>query len=174
MVGLGIDPQHTALTSHLANLVQLRRSRVAAIGEKLRRNSRFADIDPVAAVLGSAAVPTRTHVCQGDHGPGAGEKHPGCLRSLAGARLQGYVPQEWPALTAAVAAIRSAGGEAVLAHPHRYKLSSGALGNLAASSRNAAAARWRSASPACPRRTPRGWPGWRASMRWQVCRVGFP
>ncbi len=128
--GLGIDPQHAALTSHLAHLVQLRRKRVAAIGEKLRRNSRFADIDPVAAVLDSAAVPTRTHVARAIMALGLAKNTQDAFDHWLGRGCKGYVPQEWPALTAAVAAIRSAGGEAVLAHPHRYKLSSGALGNL--------------------------------------------
>ena len=44
----------------------------------------------------------------------------------------GHVPQQWPGVDAAIAAIRAAGGHAVLAHPHRYKLSGGALRNLCA------------------------------------------
>jgi predicted metal-dependent phosphoesterase TrpH len=43
---------------------------------------------------------------------------------------KGHVPQEWPAIAAAVAPISAAGGHAVLAHPHRYKLSAGARDNL--------------------------------------------
>jgi predicted metal-dependent phosphoesterase TrpH len=52
----------------------------------------------------------------------------------------GHVPQEWPDIGVAIAAIRAAGGHAVLAHPQRYKLSSGALGNLCAEFREAGGA----------------------------------
>jgi predicted metal-dependent phosphoesterase TrpH len=40
----------------------------------------------------------------------------------------------------AINAIRGAGGHAVLAHAHRYKLSNGALGNLCAAFRDAGGA----------------------------------
>jgi predicted metal-dependent phosphoesterase TrpH len=40
------------------------------------------------------------------------------------------VPFLWPPLAATVATILEAGGLAVLAHPHRYKLSNGLLGEL--------------------------------------------
>lgn len=42
----------------------------------------------------------------------------------------GYVPIEWATLPDAVSWIRRAGGQAVLAHPGRYGLSSGALKDL--------------------------------------------
>jgi 3',5'-nucleoside bisphosphate phosphatase len=64
VVGLGIDPHHEALTAHLAHVVQLRRSRIAAIGERLRRDRTFRDTDPTAAVLAASAVPTRMHVAR--------------------------------------------------------------------------------------------------------------
>jgi hypothetical protein len=49
-----------------------------------------------------------------------------------GRGTSGHVPHAWPTVESAVAAIRAAGGHAVLAHPQRYKLSAGALGNLCA------------------------------------------
>jgi 3',5'-nucleoside bisphosphate phosphatase len=130
VVGLGIDPQHPALTTHLAELVQLRRKRVVAIGERLRRNSTFKDADPVGAILDSGAVPTRTHVARAIVQLGLAKSTQDAFDRWLGRGCKGYVPQEWPDLASAVAAIRGAGGHAVLAHPHRYKLSSGALDNL--------------------------------------------
>ena len=44
------------------------------------------------------------------------------------------VPAQWPGIELAIGAIQAAGGLAVLAHPHRYKLSAGALRSCAASS----------------------------------------
>jgi predicted metal-dependent phosphoesterase TrpH len=43
----------------------------------------------------------------------------------------GYAPASWPDLPATVQTIGAAGGLAVLAHPHRYKLSAGGLRELA-------------------------------------------
>jgi 3',5'-nucleoside bisphosphate phosphatase len=130
VVGLGIDPANPVLTSHLAQLVQLRRRRVASIGERLRKSSSFRDLDPVAAVLESAAVPTRTHVARAIMALGLAKNTQDAFDRWLGRGCKGYVPQEWPDLASAVAAIRAAGGHAVLAHPHRYKLSAGALDNL--------------------------------------------
>jgi predicted metal-dependent phosphoesterase TrpH len=42
----------------------------------------------------------------------------------------GYVPHQWATLREAVGWIRAAGGQAVLAHPGRYRLSAGALHDL--------------------------------------------
>jgi predicted metal-dependent phosphoesterase TrpH len=130
VVGLDIDPAEGLLVSHLANLVQLRRGRVAAIGERLRKSSRFRDIDPVAAVLASAEVPTRTHVARAIVAMGLAATTQDAFDQWLGRGCKGYVPQEWPDLASAVGAIRAAGGHAVLAHPHRYRLSSAALDAL--------------------------------------------
>jgi predicted metal-dependent phosphoesterase TrpH len=130
VVGLGIDPTHPALVAHLALLLQLRRTRVAAIGERLRKCSSFQQADPTAGILDGTAVPTRTHVARAIVALGVAKTTQDAFDRWLGRGCKGYVPQEWPPLAAAVDAIRAAGGHAVLAHPHRYKLSSGALDNL--------------------------------------------
>lgn len=132
VVGLDIDPLNAGLVAHLAQLLQLRRIRVAAIGERLRRSSSFRDLDPTAAVLESAAVPTRTHVARAIVALGLAKNTQDAFDRWLGRGCKGYVPQEWPELASTVTVIRAAGGHAVLAHPHRYKLSSGALDNLCA------------------------------------------
>lgn len=130
VVGLGIDPQSAALQEHLAMLLGLRRERVARIGERLRRNPRFRDRDLAADVLRQAAVPTRTHLARALVAAGDAKSTQDAFDRWLGRGRDGHVPQEWPGLEGAVTAIVAAGGHAVLAHPHRYKLSSGALGNL--------------------------------------------
>jgi len=99
---------------------------------KLQRQQRFADADPARAVLESAAVPTRTHVARAITQAGLAKSVQDAFDRYLGRGCLGHVPQEWPALDRAVAAIRAAGGQAVLAHPHRYRLSAGALRNLCA------------------------------------------
>lgn len=130
VVGLGIEPAAAQLAAHLAGLVALRRARIAAIGERLRREPRFRDADPVAGILAAPAVPTRTHVARALVAAGHADSTQAAFDRWLGRGTRGYVPHAWPEVSAAVAAIRAAGGHAVLAHPHRYKLSSGALGQL--------------------------------------------
>jgi 3',5'-nucleoside bisphosphate phosphatase len=130
IVGLGLDAANPALQSHLSHLLQLRHTRIAAIGERLRKSKKLTDCDPTQAVLNSNAVPTRTHVARELVRFGKAKSTQDAFDNYLGRGCAGYVPQEWPAIALAVAAIRAAGGHAVLAHPHRYKLSSGALRNL--------------------------------------------
>lgn len=130
VVGLDIDPANRILVAHLAHLVQLRRSRIATIGERLRKSSSFRDKDPTTAVLAASAVPTRTHVARAIMALGLATTTQDAFDSWLGRGCKGYVPQEWPELASAVAAIRAAGGQAVLAHPHRYRISSGVLDAL--------------------------------------------
>jgi hypothetical protein len=132
VVGLVIDPDCPALQSHLAHLVQLRRDRIVAIGERLRRVPRLAAIDLSRGVLETAAVPTRMHVARAMVADGTAATTQDAFDRYLGRGCAGHVPQEWPTVQAAVSAIRAAGGHAVLAHAHRYKLSGGALRNLCA------------------------------------------
>jgi predicted metal-dependent phosphoesterase TrpH len=41
----------------------------------------------------------------------------------------GHVPAEWPSFDDAMAVLRDSGAIAVLAHPHRYRLSAGSCAN---------------------------------------------
>jgi 3',5'-nucleoside bisphosphate phosphatase len=136
VVGLGIDATNATLRAHLTQLLQLRRTRIAAIGARLRRHRRFADHDVVQPVLDGAGVPTRTHVAREIVRLGVAKSTQQAFDEYLGRGCVGHVPQEWPAVATAVEAIRAAGGHAVLAHPHRYKLSAGALGNLCAEFRD--------------------------------------
>jgi 3',5'-nucleoside bisphosphate phosphatase len=140
IVGLGIDAAAAPLKAHLEHLVRLRRERVIAIGEKLRRHRKFTDIEPVHGILESAAVPTRTHVARAIAQAGLASSVQDAFDKFLGRGCPGYVPQEWPALPLAIDAIRAAGGHAVIAHPHRYRLSAGALRNLCAEFRDAGGA----------------------------------
>jgi predicted metal-dependent phosphoesterase TrpH len=132
IVGLGLDTESPALQQHLAHLVQLRRERVGAIGERLRRAPRFADCDFTTGVLATAPVPTRMHVARAMVSAGVVDSTQDAFDRYLGRGCVGHVPQQWPGVESAVAAILAAGGHAVLAHAHRYKLSSGALRNLCA------------------------------------------
>jgi predicted metal-dependent phosphoesterase TrpH len=137
VVALDVDVGSTTLQNHLAHLVRLRRARVEAIGARLQRSKRFSGHDVTRAVLESGAVPTRTHVARAIVAAGLAASVQDAFDQFLGRGCTGHVPQEWPPLAEAIDAIRAAGGQAVLAHPHRYKLSAGALRNLCEEFRNA-------------------------------------
>ncbi len=132
IVGVGIDPGASELQRHLAHLLELRRARILAIGERLARHPRLqqAGRDLATEVLALPAVPTRAHLARAMVAMGLAESTQDAFDRWLGRGNTGHVPQEWPGIDAAIAAIRAAGGHAVLAHAQRYKLSSGALDNL--------------------------------------------
>ena len=137
VVGLGLDTAHPGLGQHLAHTLGLRRTRIGAIGEKLRREPALGGQDPAAAVLAGTAVPTRTHVARELVRLGLADSVQQAFDRYLARRRSGYVPQEWSDLTSSIAAIAAAGGAAVLAHPHRYKLSHGGLKELCGAFRDA-------------------------------------
>ncbi|RYG88406.1 PHP domain-containing protein [bacterium] len=137
VVGLGIDCEHAAIRAYTAGVLEQRRARVKAIGERLARERAFDGFDPGTPLLDGAAVPTRAHVARAIVARGlARDVQDAFDRHLARGRA-GYVAAHWPALAEAVAAIRAAGGLAVLAHAHRYRLSGGQLESLCATFRAA-------------------------------------
>ena len=130
IVGLGVDANHPGLVSHLAQVVSLRRERIAAIGERLLRVPRLAQLDLAGRALRSAQVPTRTHLARELVTAGAADSVQEAFDRYLGRSSQGHVPACWGPVDEALAAIRAAGGHAALAHPHRYKLSAGGLRSL--------------------------------------------
>jgi predicted metal-dependent phosphoesterase TrpH len=132
VVGLNLETSSTTLQQHLAQLLQMRRERITAIGARLARHPRLraAGRDLAAEVLAQSTVPTRAHLARALVAAGVATSPQDAFDRWLGRGTTGHVPQEWPGIDAAIAAILAAGGHAVLAHPQRYKLSAGALGNL--------------------------------------------
>jgi predicted metal-dependent phosphoesterase TrpH len=137
IVGLGLDATNPVLQAQFADILARRRRRISAIGEKLRREPALAGQDPTAAVLAGQGVPTRTHVARELVRMGLADGVQQAFDRYLARRKPGYVPQEWPDIETTIAAIRAAGGHAVLAHAHRYKLSHGGLKELCAAFRAA-------------------------------------
>jgi predicted metal-dependent phosphoesterase TrpH len=140
IVGLVIDADYQALQQHLAALLEIRRTRISAIGARLARQRHFGGRDLAEAVLRDAPVPTRMHLARALVAAGDASTPQNAFDRWLGRGTAGHVPQEWPGLEAAITAIGAAGGHAVLAHPHRYKLSAGALDNLCTGFRDAGGA----------------------------------
>lgn len=140
VVGLGLDPANLVLAAHFADLLSRRRRRIAAIGAKLQREPALAGYDLAAAVLERPGVPTRMHVARELVRLKLADSVQQAFDRFLGRRSPGYVAPQWPDLEATIAAISAAGGHAVLAHAHRYKLSGGGLKALCTAFRAAGGA----------------------------------
>lgn len=135
VVGLGVGDA-PLLDDHLGRVRALRRERVARIGNRLAADRAFAGRDVAAGVLAGDAVPTRAHLAHAIVALGLAADLQQAFDRWLGRGRAGYVPAQWPELDEAVAAIGAAGGLAVLAHAHRYRLSGGQLDALCAAFRD--------------------------------------
>jgi predicted metal-dependent phosphoesterase TrpH len=131
VIGLGLPDTAPELDAHVASIVVRRRERIAAIGERLTKRSRLPGADLAAAVLGSATSPTRLHMARALVAAGHASELQDAFDRWLNRDRPGHVPIEWPDLSATLGALRSSGAQIVLAHPHRYRLSNGALRDLA-------------------------------------------
>ncbi len=129
VVGLQIDAAHAALQQGLAGLRDFREWRAEEIGRRLAKDG----IDGATAGARARAqrgLVSRTHFAHFLVESG----HAADVRSVFKKYLvrgkPGYVPGQWATLDAAVGWIRAAGGQAVLAHPARYKLTATRLKKL--------------------------------------------
>lgn len=127
VIGLGLRADDAALASHLEALRRLRRERLQAIGERLEKRARLPGREIAAGACAAAAVPTRLHLARALVAAGVADDLDDVFRRLLGRGGPGHVPIDWPTLETTVAVLRGAGAQVVLAHPHRYKLSGGAL-----------------------------------------------
>lgn len=130
VIGLAIDTRSPQLHEYFAGIAATREVRLHEIGARLERRGKVPGREIATAVAASAAVPTRTHVARELVARGHASSVQDAIERWLGRGTPGHVPVEWPALETAIAAIRAAGGWPVLAHPHRYRLSGGALRQL--------------------------------------------
>jgi len=132
VIGLGIRAGAPALAAHIAQIAQRRHERILAIGDRLAARGRIAGHDVVAHALAAGGVPTRMHLARSLVALGHARDTQQAFDRWLGRGRPGHVPVEWPALDEALPRLAGACRAAVLAHPHRYRLSGGALRALAA------------------------------------------
>ncbi|WP_296703183.1 PHP domain-containing protein [Thiocapsa sp. UBA6158] len=121
MVGLNIDPENVALQTGLSRLLAYRGWRAEEIGRRLAKQGIEGAYDGAKAFSNGRLI-GRTHfarflVAQG---------HALDLRDVFNRFLvngkPGHVSGEWATLEEATRWVTGAGGQAVIAHPARYKL----------------------------------------------------
>lgn len=130
IVGLRIDPTHPGLREGLQGLRRFREWRAEEIGRRLAREAGFHRAFAGALALSNGKLVSRTHfarwlVAEG-HATSVGDVFKKFLKS----GKPGHVRGQWANLQDAVAWIRAAGGQAVIAHPARYPLSRSELQRL--------------------------------------------
>lgn len=129
VVGLGIDPSHPELAQGLARLRTFRAWRAEEIGRRLEKK-RILGAYAGAARLAQGAIIARTHFARFlvEQGYVRGPRQ--AFQQFLKRGRPGYVPGQWATLEEAVGWIVRAGGQAVVAHPARYRLSAGKLQRL--------------------------------------------
>ncbi len=129
VLGLWIDPCDPTLRAQLARQAQLRRERMRSICLRLGL-ARLPGDALLAAVEAQGGLPTRSHLADAMVAAGLAARKDEAFRKYLAKGKTGHVPNQWPALAETIGAICGAGGVAVLAHPARYRLSSGARRRL--------------------------------------------
>src|ERR1700691_720563 len=128
VIGLNLELTHSPFIAHGAAVLELRRQRIAAMGERLTRAGLPGAA--LAAEASAATAPTRAHLARGLCARGLAATVQGAFDDWLKRGRPGYVAAQWPDLTTAVRCIVGAAGVAVLAHPHRYRASNGVLREL--------------------------------------------
>jgi len=131
IVGLQLDASQPDLQAHLARVLARRRARLMEIGERLEKRARLPGRE-LAGQASVSAAPTRLHLARLLVARGLARDTQEAFDRFLNRNTPGHVPAEWPSLEAAMQALRDGGALAVLAHPHRYRLSSGQLRELVA------------------------------------------
>jgi 3',5'-nucleoside bisphosphate phosphatase len=129
VVGLNIDRENTELQRGLARLREFRDWRATEIDRRLAKH-RIHGALAGARRHARGALVTRTHFARFLAEEGYVRSMSQAFRQFLTRGHSGYVPGNWASLAEAVQWIRAAGGQAVIAHPARYKLAAGKLRRL--------------------------------------------
>ncbi len=129
VVGLQIDEQHAGLREHMDSVRARRRQRLAEIGERLEKKARLPGRE-LAAVAGESASPTRMHLARLLVERGHASDTQQAFDRFLNRNTPGHVPAEWPDFASVMSVLRDSRALPVLAHPHRYRVSSGQLREL--------------------------------------------
>ena len=126
IVGLNVDTADHALQQGLARLREFRQWRAVEIGRRLQKKRIEGAYEGVRR-LAKGTIVSRTHFARFLVEQGYVRGMQQAFKQFLSSGKPGHVPGQWATLDEAVSWIRSAGGQAVVAHPARYKLSAGKL-----------------------------------------------
>jgi 3',5'-nucleoside bisphosphate phosphatase len=122
VVALGIDPEDETLANGLEGVRQGRDARARRIGESLAQAGIAGAFEGALEYVTSKRLVSRTHFARHLIDAGHARDMKDVFRRYLTQGNPGYVAHAWPSLAQAIGWIHGAGGEAVVAHPGRYKL----------------------------------------------------
>lgn len=121
IVGLGVDPECTVLREGLNSIREYRLWRAREIGSKLADNGISGAFEGARRLAGGGLI-ARPHFARYLIEQGIAPDMRTVFKRYLVRGKPGYVASRWASLNDAVAWIRAAGGQAVIAHPARYSL----------------------------------------------------
>ncbi|HWQ94524.1 MAG TPA: 3',5'-nucleoside bisphosphate phosphatase [Gammaproteobacteria bacterium] len=121
IIGLHIDPENQALQQGLTGLRVFRDWRAQEIARRLEKHG-IADTYEGAKAYAKGSIVGRTHFARLLVERGEARDLQQVFKRFLVHGKPGYVSGEWAKLEDAVSWITGAGGQAVIAHPARYKL----------------------------------------------------
>ena len=129
VLGLQIDTANCALQTGLARLREFRDWRAEEMGRRLAKAGIPGGIEGARARAQRGLV-SRTHFAQFLVADGRAADVRSVFKKYLVQGKPGHVPGQWATLDEAIGWIRAAGGQAVLAHPARYKVTATRLKKL--------------------------------------------
>jgi predicted metal-dependent phosphoesterase TrpH len=129
IVGLNLDPENEILQAGLRSLREFREWRAHEIGRRLAQ-SGITDAYAGALAHSNGILVSRTHFARMLVERGLVEDERKVFKRYLVKGKPGYVAGDWASLEAAVGWIHAAGGQAVIAHPARYKMTRSKLRRL--------------------------------------------
>lgn len=136
LLGLGFDADDVALRQALQRQQLRRRERAERIAARLEHLGVHGALAGAEAIAGDAAI-CRPHFARFLVDSGRVCTPEEAFRRYLGRNAPAALRMEWPPLHEAIGWIHAAGGRAVLAHPHVYRLSRTGLHTLVAEFRDA-------------------------------------
>lgn len=130
IVGLDFDVENATLQNLLAEVRKGRLNRLAAIAEKLEKKGIAGAYEGALALAANPEMVSRTHIAEYLIHQGHVRNKQQAFTKYLGDGKPASVKHEWATLEDCVAAIKGAGGLAVIAHPMRYGFSATAKRNL--------------------------------------------
>lgn len=131
IVGLGIDEHHPEMVVFLAEQTERRRQRAELIAERLDKAQIPGALEGAMRLADGGAV-TRGHFARFLVENGKASNMAGVFKKYLAKGKTGYVPPQWCTIKQAIDVIHHSGGQAVLAHPGRYDLTTKWLKRLLA------------------------------------------
>lgn len=127
IVALGIDPDNPALADGLDAIRKGRDARARRIGESLAQAGIPDAFEGALGYVTSERLISRTHFARHLIDSGRARDMKDAFKRFLTAGKPGHVAHAWATLSEAVDWIHGAGGQAIIAHPGRYKLTAAEL-----------------------------------------------